>query len=129
MRHRNATRRIDRLERGRAGSLVLRAAPQRRRLFIERRAYGGAHQAATHHEKLDGTGYPWGLGGDHLDQMARLLAVADVYEALTADRPYRSGMSADEALRIIERDRGKKLDGGAIDALASAIQSHENGDL
>ncbi len=86
---------------------------------------GFAHQAATHHEKLDGTGYPWGLGGDNLDQMARLLAVADVYEALTADRPYRSGMSADEAMRIIARDRGKELDTGAIDALASAIQAQD----
>jgi HD-GYP domain-containing protein (c-di-GMP phosphodiesterase class II) len=52
-----------------------------------------AWTAATHHEKLDGTGYPWRLGADALDLPARILAVADVYEALTADRPYRAGMS------------------------------------
>jgi putative nucleotidyltransferase with HDIG domain len=81
-----------------------------------------ARQAATHHEKLDGSGYPWGLRGDQLDAMARALAVADVYEALTADRPYRAGMSADEALRIIEKDRGARLDSIAMEALADAVQ-------
>ncbi|MGH7718285.1 MAG: HD-GYP domain-containing protein [Gemmatimonadaceae bacterium] len=82
---------------------------------------GFAHQAATHHEKLDGSGYPWGLTGDRLDRMARALVVADIYEALTADRPYRARMSAEQALAILERDRRSKLDPLAIDALASAM--------
>lgn len=86
---------------------------------------GFAHQAATHHEKLDGSGYPWGLRGDHLDQMARVLVVADIYEALTADRPYRHGMTPEAALAIMRTERGAKLDAQAYEALASAIQSQE----
>jgi putative nucleotidyltransferase with HDIG domain len=82
-----------------------------------------ARQASTHHEKLDGSGYPWGIGSDEMDPMARALVVADIYEALTADRPYRAGMKVEDALGIIERERGRKLDGGAIDALASAVEA------
>ncbi|MGQ0643683.1 MAG: HD-GYP domain-containing protein [Gemmatimonadaceae bacterium] len=88
-----------------------------------------ARQASLHHEKLDGTGYPWRVGSDELDPMARALVVADIYEALTADRPYRAGMQSEEALRIIERERGAKLDASAIDALAAAVQSHGDREL
>lgn len=84
---------------------------------------GFAHQASTHHEKLDGTGYPWGLDGDQLDPMARALVVADMYEALTADRPYRAGMPVETALSLLEKERGSKLDGRAIDALGEAVLS------
>ena len=73
--------------------------------------------ASAHHEKLDGSGYPWGLEADQLDLPSRVLAVADIYEALTADRPYRQGMSRDAALAIIVRDRETRLCGDAIDAL------------
>jgi HD-GYP domain-containing protein (c-di-GMP phosphodiesterase class II) len=86
---------------------------------------GFAHQAALHHEKLDGSGYPWGVAGEVLDQMARVLAVADVYEALTADRPYRIGMEPEAAFEILNDHRGAKLDAAAIDALASAVHSQE----
>src|SRR6185503_18851720 len=47
--------------------------------------------AARHHERLDGSGYPWHLDAARLDSPARILAVADVFEAITADRPYRKG--------------------------------------
>jgi HD-GYP domain-containing protein (c-di-GMP phosphodiesterase class II) len=80
---------------------------------------GIARTASLHHEKLDGTGYPWRVGADDLDRPARLLVVADIYEALTADRPYRAGLSRDAALRLLERDRGTKVDGEALDALAA----------
>lgn len=76
-----------------------------------------AWTASTHHEKLDGTGYPWRLPADRLDLGARVLAVADVYEALTADRPYRAGMSHRAAMEIIGRDRGGRLCATAVDAL------------
>ncbi|HUQ83888.1 MAG TPA: HD domain-containing phosphohydrolase [Gemmatimonadaceae bacterium] len=75
--------------------------------------------ASAHHEKLDGSGYPWGLAAAQLDFPSRILAVADVYEALTADRPYRAGMSREAALDIIARDRDTKLCGIAIDALSA----------
>ena len=77
-----------------------------------------AWTAALHHEKLDGSGYPFRLGGRHLDQAARMLAVADIYDALTSDRPYRAGMTREAALGIIERDRGRQLCGESIDVLA-----------
>jgi len=78
-----------------------------------------AWMSALHHEKLDGTGYPWRLQADSLDTPARILAVADMYEAMTADRPYRAGMSRDRALGILNEDRGTRLSGEAIDALAA----------
>lgn len=80
-----------------------------------------AWTAATHHEKLDGSGYPWGLTGEALDLPARILTVADIYEALTADRPYRAGMAPPAALAIIARERGTKLCAHAVDALATWV--------
>ncbi|MCC6317955.1 MAG: HD domain-containing protein [Gemmatimonadaceae bacterium] len=80
-----------------------------------------ARQAATHHEKLDGTGYPWNLGADELDLPSRALVVADIYEALTASRPYRDGMSVEKALGILERDKGTRLDASCVDALAAVV--------
>jgi putative nucleotidyltransferase with HDIG domain len=73
--------------------------------------------AANHHEKLDGSGYPRNLVGCDLDTPMRVLAVADVYEALTADRPYRGPLSPEEALAIIDRDVPHKLDAGVRHAL------------
>ena len=87
-----------------------------------------ARQASTHHEKLDGSGYPWKLRGDELDTPSRAMVVADIYEALTADRPYRPGMPVDKALGILEQERGTKLDGRAIDALAACVRRPESND-
>jgi HD-GYP domain-containing protein (c-di-GMP phosphodiesterase class II) len=59
--------------------------------------------AGMHHEKLDGSGYPLGLKADVISLPSRILAVADIFEALTAaDRPYKLGKSLSEALRIME---------------------------
>lgn len=67
--------------------------------------------ACLHHERLDGSGYPFRLKGDELTLEARVMAVADVFTALTEDRPYRSGMSRKSALRILlELGRRYKLD-------------------
>jgi putative nucleotidyltransferase with HDIG domain len=77
--------------------------------------------ASVHHEKLDGTGYPWGLRGDRLDAASRILAVADIYEALTANRPYRAGMERTQAVEILARERGTKLCRNAVDGLEAAI--------
>ena len=86
-----------------------------------------AWQAALHHEKLDGSGYPWKLRSGELDRTARVLAVADMYEALTATRPYRSGLSPAEALGVLVRERGTKLDGSALDALVSGVERNPEG--
>ncbi len=57
--------------------------------------------ASNHHEKLNGTGYPFGRGQDSLDFNSRILACVDIYQALTEDRPYRKGMDHDEAMKIM----------------------------
>ncbi|MEO6447180.1 MAG: HD domain-containing phosphohydrolase, partial [Gemmatimonadaceae bacterium] len=87
---------------------------------------GFARQAATHHEKLDGSGYPWKLRGDEMDLPSRTMVVADIYEALTADRPYRAGMSPREALAVLERERGTRLDANAIDALSGVVLARDD---
>ena len=62
-----------------------------------------ADYAAAHHENIDGSGYPFGLKGDEIPLQSRIIAIADVFEALTAkDRPYRKGKTLSEALRIME---------------------------
>jgi putative nucleotidyltransferase with HDIG domain len=76
-----------------------------------------ADLAANHHEKLDGSGYPRSLDADGLDLPMRVLAVADVYEALTAQRPYRGPLPVEEALAIIDRDVPHRLDGEVLHAL------------
>jgi HD-GYP domain-containing protein (c-di-GMP phosphodiesterase class II) len=82
---------------------------------------GFAAVAAAHHERLDGRGYHRGVAASDLPANARVLAVADVFEALTADRPYRGPMDPDEALAICRRDAGEHLDALYVDALASGI--------
>lgn len=80
-----------------------------------------AEVAAAHHERLDGSGYFRGVAGDALSRPARILAVADVAEALTADRPYRAGMEADAALALMGRDAGRALDADALLALEAVL--------
>ncbi len=81
-----------------------------------------ARIAGAHHEKLDGSGYPYNLAANQLPIEARIIAVADVFGALTEDRPYRSGMSAEQALDIIARDVPGKLDGDCFEALRNAAR-------
>lgn len=69
-----------------------------------------------HHERLDGTGYPMGLRGDDILPEARIIAVADVVEAMMSHRPYRPGLGPREALAEIERGRGSLFDPEAVDA-------------
>jgi HD-GYP domain-containing protein (c-di-GMP phosphodiesterase class II) len=76
-----------------------------------------ARIAALHHEKLDGTGYPFGYTRDDLDLPERILVVADIYDALSSDRPYRQAMVEPVITSILERDRGTRLDPVALDAL------------
>ena len=76
--------------------------------------------AAAHHERLDGRGYHRGVPAGDLPVSARALAAADVFEALTADRPYRSPMEPDEALALARRDPGH-LDQHCVEALAAGL--------
>jgi putative nucleotidyltransferase with HDIG domain len=64
----------------------------------------------SHHERWDGAGYPDGTAGDKTDRLARIVAVADAFDAMTSDRPYRKGMSADDAFAEVEKMSGKQFD-------------------
>ncbi|HEY1660072.1 MAG TPA: HD domain-containing phosphohydrolase [Candidatus Sulfotelmatobacter sp.] len=70
-----------------------------------------------HHEALDGRGYPYGLKGDQIPLLARVIAVADTFDALTTNRPYQTAHTPDEALKIIQNLAGKRLDPGPVAAL------------
>jgi HD-GYP domain-containing protein (c-di-GMP phosphodiesterase class II) len=75
-----------------------------------------AQIALQHHERMDGSGYPQGLKGDAILLEARILAVADVVEAMSSHRPYRPGLGIDKALAEIERGRGTIYDPNVTDA-------------
>ena len=77
--------------------------------------------ASAHHERLDGNGYPHGLTGADLDMPMRVLAVADVYEAVTSERPYRPAMSSEQALAILRDQVPARLDADAFAALTDLI--------
>jgi putative nucleotidyltransferase with HDIG domain len=81
-----------------------------------------ADLAANHHEKLDGSGYPRSLTAEALSLPMRVLAVADIYEALTAHRPYRDPLAPEEALAIVGQDVPDRLDGEVRDALEAHLQ-------
>ena len=70
-----------------------------------------------HHESLDGRGYPYGLQGDQIPLLARVIAVADTFDALTTNRPYQHAHTPEEALKIIQNLAGKRLDPGPVAAL------------
>lgn len=79
-----------------------------------------------HHERLDGSGYPDGLRGDRISLPARIVAVADVYEALTSDRSYRAAMSASDALELIQRETAAGLfDPRVVRELHRLVESGE----
>lgn len=77
----------------------------------------------AHHERMDGTGYPDGLHGDAIPLEARIIAVADVWDALICDRPYRKAMSPDEAARIVCGESGTKLDSRCVAALFAELEA------
>ena len=75
-----------------------------------------------HHERLDGSGYPRGLKGDAIVLEARILAVADVAEAMASHRPYRKALGLESALDEIKSGRGKRYDAAAVDACVSLFR-------
>jgi HD-GYP domain-containing protein (c-di-GMP phosphodiesterase class II) len=79
-----------------------------------------------HHEMYDGSGYPDAVKGEEIPQMARIIAVADTFDAMTSDRPYRKGRDVESALKEIRQFAGKQFDPKVVQALLSA---HEAGEI
>jgi HD-GYP domain-containing protein (c-di-GMP phosphodiesterase class II) len=98
------------------GANILRPVPQLREMLpgIE-----------LHHEALNGRGYPYGLKGDDIPLLARVIAVADTFDALTTNRPYQQAHDPVEAMRIIQNLSGQRLDPRAVSALLAVFQRGE----
>jgi len=78
-----------------------------------------------HHEALNGRGYPYGLKGDEIPLLARVIAVADTFDAVTTTRPYQKAFSLDEAERILQKLSGERLDPRAVTALIAVLRRGE----
>lgn len=78
-----------------------------------------------HHERFDGKGYPRGLSGGNISLCGRILAVADSFDAMVSDRPYRKGKSMDAVLREIREEAGKQFDPRVVDALMQVLGNKE----
>ena len=79
-----------------------------------------------HHERADGKGYPEGLKGVQIPLIARIISVADTYDAMTTNRPYQSALEEDAAIEELKRCAGLQFDRDAVDAF---IQAYENGEI
>ena len=77
-----------------------------------------------HHERLDGSGYPYGLKAEGIPVEARIVAVADTYDALTSDRPYRKACTEAEARRVLIQEAKTRLDPRAVAALLGALDQN-----
>jgi HD-GYP domain-containing protein (c-di-GMP phosphodiesterase class II) len=80
-----------------------------------------AHWILHHHERIDGAGYPDGLAGERIPLESRIILVADAFEAITADRPYRQHRTVDEAIAELRRAAGTQFDARCVAALERAI--------
>jgi putative nucleotidyltransferase with HDIG domain len=78
-----------------------------------------------HHERLDGSGYPHGIGGDSIPELSKVLAVADSYHAMTSDRPYRGARSSFEALKELRMMAGASLDASYVEVLARVLRDKD----
>jgi putative nucleotidyltransferase with HDIG domain len=84
-----------------------------------------SHDAAAHHEKLDGSGYWRGWGSEQLSRYARILAVADIFDALHAKRPYRDSMPLEKVFAILREDAPRALDLPCVEALIASKTDSE----
>jgi putative nucleotidyltransferase with HDIG domain len=79
-----------------------------------------------HHERLDGSGYPQGLGAPDLDIETRILALCDVFDALLSQRVYRDAWTLEDALELISRESGTKFDPACVNALEQVIAREQD---
>jgi HD-GYP domain-containing protein (c-di-GMP phosphodiesterase class II) len=83
----------------------------------------------AHHERWDGMGYPDGLKGEDIPVESRILAVADTYDAMTTDRPYRKGCSIDEAIAEVRKCAGSQFDPRFAEIFASMFSETHLSDI
>jgi two-component system response regulator RpfG len=81
----------------------------------------GAIIALGHHEKYDGSGYPNGLHGEDIPIVARIVSVADVFDALVSERPYKHAWSVEEGLAYLEAQKGRHFDPRCVEAFVGAV--------
>ncbi len=106
----------------------IRSHAAQTRSILEQMNFKGAYReipawAGAHHEKFDGSGYPKGLKGEEIPLGARIIAVADVFEALTSKRHYRDPMPTEEALEILKQESNKAFDGKVVEAFLRYYQT------
>jgi putative two-component system response regulator len=77
--------------------------------------------ALQHHEKWDGSGYPGGLKGEEIDLEVRIVSLADVFDALTTERPYKRAWSVEEALELIQRESGNHFDPHVVENFLACL--------
>jgi len=80
-----------------------------------------AEIALTHHEKWDGSGYPMGLSGEEIPLASRIIALADVFDALTTERPYKQAWDIEQAMQMIEESAGSHFDPGLVPIVRSLL--------
>ncbi len=80
-----------------------------------------AYVAGAHHEKMGGGGYPWGLSQDQIPIETRIITVADIWDAISADRPYRAGMPLQQAIEVMRSLEGDSIDPKCVEALFAML--------
>lgn len=103
--------------------LLMRMHPEMGLTLLDRAGQSSREVLAVlyHHERLDGSGYPYGLKAEAIPIEARIVAVADTYDALTSDRPYRLACSRADARRVLVEEASTRLDERAVSALFRAL--------
>lgn len=85
--------------------------------------------ALSHHERMDGGGYPNGLAGSAINRFTRMISIVDAYDAITSDRAYRKGLTNADALRILYEDSGKHYDGELVEAFIRMVGVYPPGSV
>jgi putative nucleotidyltransferase with HDIG domain len=91
------------------------------RMLVDAGLAAEARIVLHHHERIDGGGYPTGRGGDDIPFESRIIAVADSFDAMTSERPYRAAMTVAAAVAELREVAGKQCDAAAVEALASIV--------
>jgi putative nucleotidyltransferase with HDIG domain len=85
---------------------------------------GSIHQIEQHHERFDGKGYPYGLKGENILIGARIIAVADAFDAMTTNRPYSRALLLEEAVEELKKNKGTQFDPAIVDFFLKAIEKN-----